>query len=82
MTIDRNTRVSDTHVYSVLYAVIFGISIWLLGFRKDSPTNWILYIAMGVAVTAGLLKLGFNSLKKDYHRPAFAKAMEGRDIGS
>lgn len=81
MTIDRNTRVSDTHVCSVIYAVIFGISIWLLGFRNDSPTNWILYIAMGVAVVAGLLKLGFDFLKK-YQRPTLVKGMEGRDIGS
>jgi hypothetical protein len=81
MTIDRNTRVPDSIVFSVMYAVVFGISIWLLGFRNDSPTNWILYIAMGVAVVAGLLKLGFDSLKK-YQRPTLAKGMEGRDFGS
>lgn len=81
MTINRNTRVPDALIHGVTYAGVYGISIWLLSFRNDSPTNWILYIAMGAAVGAGLLKLGFNSFKK-YQRPAFAKAMEGRDMGS
>lgn len=65
MTIDRNTRVTDALVYKVIYAVVFGISIWLLGFRNDSPTNWILYVLMALAVIAGLLKLALQSRKKN-----------------
>ena len=70
MTIDRNTRVPDAAVYGVIYALILGISIWLLGFRNDSPTNWILYFGMGVAVLAGLTKLAVQSSRKKYQQHA------------
>ena len=68
MTINRNKRVPDTLVYSVIYAVIYVITLWLLGFRSDSPANWILYVAMGITVLAGLSKLAFHS-RKGYRRP-------------
>ena len=73
MTVNRNTRVPNAIVYGVLYGVIYGISIWLLGFRNDSPTNWILYFGMGVAVLAGLSKLAVQSSQKKYQHPALAQ---------
>ena len=63
MKIDKNKQIPNMVVYSVLYAVIFGISIWLLAFHKESPTNWILYAAMFAAVLAGLVKFALHSRK-------------------
>jgi len=64
MKIDRNKQIPNMVVYGVLYAIIFGISIWLLAFHKESPTNWILYVAMVVAVLAGLVKFALDSRKR------------------
>jgi hypothetical protein len=43
-------------VYVLLYAVIFATSIWLLIAHKESPTNWMLYLAITGSVLAGLIK--------------------------
>ena len=51
-------------VYVALYAAIFGISIWLLVFHNESPTNWVLYIAMIVSVLSGLVKFALHTHKK------------------
>jgi len=59
----KNKQIPNMVVYAVLFAMIFGTSIWLLAFDKESPTNWILYVAMGAAVAAGLLKLALSSRK-------------------
>ena len=64
MKIDGNKQIPNAIVYGVLYAVVFGISIWLLAFHKDSPTNWILYVAMFTAVVAGLVKLALSTRKR------------------
>ena len=64
MKIDRNKQIPNMVVYGVLYAIIFGISIWLLAFHKESPTNWILYVGMIVAVLAGLVKFALHSRKR------------------
>lgn len=50
-------------VYVALYAVIFGISFWLLAFHKDNPGNWFLYLAMVVSVLAGIVRF-IQSRKK------------------
>ena len=59
----KNKQIPDMLVFAVLYVMIFGISIWLLAFHKESPTNWILYVLTGAAVAGGLLKLAFSSRK-------------------
>ena len=64
MKIDRNTQIPNKVVYGVLYAIIFGVSIWLLAFHKESPTNWILYVGVIWAVLGGLLKLGLHYRKR------------------
>ena len=64
MKIDRNTQIPNKVVYGMLYAIIFGISIWLLVFHKESPTNWILYVGVIWAVLGGLVKLGLRYGKK------------------
>ena len=62
MKLDRKTEIPNILVYGVLYAVIFGISIWLLAFEKESPTNWILYAALAIAVLAALVKFAVHSV--------------------
>ena len=51
-------------VYAALYAALFGISIWLLVFHDESPTNWVLYIAMIVSVLAALVKVALHTHKR------------------
>ena len=60
----ENKQIPNMVVYVVLYAIVFGVSIWLLAFQKESPTNWILYVAMIVAASAGLGKLALHSRKR------------------
>ena len=63
MKIDRNTQIPNKIVYFTLYAIVFGIGIWLFTFHKENPTNWILYIAMIASVLAWLVKFAFQSRK-------------------
>ena len=51
-------------VYLALYGAIFGISVWLLVFHNESPTNWVLYLAMFASVLAGLVKIALHAHKK------------------
>ena len=69
MKIDRNKQIPNMIVYGLLYAIIFGISIWLLAFHKESPTNWILYVAMFMAVLAGLVRFALLSRKSHQQSP-------------
>jgi hypothetical protein len=64
MKIDRNKQIPNIIVYGILYAIIFGVSIFLLAFHKESPTNWILYVGMIVAALAGLVKFALHSRKR------------------
>lgn len=49
-------QIPNIIVYFALYTIIFGISIWLLAFHKESSNNWFLYLAMVGSVFAGLVK--------------------------
>jgi tryptophan-rich sensory protein len=64
MKINGKTEIPNMVVYSVLYAALFGISIWLLVFHKESPTNWLLYPMMIWSVLAGLIKFALHSRKR------------------
>lgn len=68
MKVDRKTQIPNLVVYTALYALIFGISIWLLIAHKESPTNWLLYVGMIGSVVAGLVKFIVHSRKQ--HRQA------------
>ena len=69
MKIDKNKQIPNVIVYGVLYAIVFGISIWLLVFHKENPTNWILYVLMFMAVLAGLLRFAIISRKRHQQSP-------------
>jgi len=64
MKMNRNKQIPNVVIYGALYAVIFGVSTWLLAFHEDSPNNWILYVAMIVAVLMALVKLASHSRKR------------------
>ncbi|HWN07930.1 MAG TPA: hypothetical protein VNO50_01350 [Pyrinomonadaceae bacterium] len=63
MKVGRKTQIPNLAVYAAMYAIIFGISIWLLITDKESPTNWLLYVAMIGSVVAGLIKFIVHSRK-------------------
>jgi len=69
MKIDRKKQIPDILVFGVLYALVFGISIWLLAFDKESPTNWILYPCMVLALFAGAVKYLLH-LRKTHRQSA------------
>jgi len=62
--VDRKTQIPNVVVYAAIYGIIFGISFWLLIAYKDSPTNWLLYVAMIGSVLAGLVKFILHSRKQ------------------
>jgi len=64
MKINWKKQVPNLAVYSALYAALFGISIWLLVFHNESPTNWLLYPMMIWSVLAGLVKFALHSRKR------------------
>ena len=64
MSTDVKKQIPNMVVYLALYAVVFGISIWLLAFHNESPTNWVLYVAMIVSILAGLVKFALHTRKK------------------
>jgi len=64
MKVNRKTQIPNMVVYLALYAALFGISIWLLVFHKESPTNWLLYPMMIWSVLAGLVKFALYLRKR------------------
>ena len=64
MRTDVKKQIPNMVVYLALYAVVFGISIWLLAFHDESPTNWVLYVAMIVSILAGLVKFALYTRKR------------------
>jgi uncharacterized membrane protein YdjX (TVP38/TMEM64 family) len=59
-----NIRIPNLVVYVALYAALCAISIWLLVFHPENPTNWILYILMIWAVLGGIVKFALHSRKR------------------
>jgi disulfide bond formation protein DsbB len=64
MKVNGKTQIPNLLVYAVMYAIVFGISIWLLIAHKENPTNWLLYVLMVVAVLAGLVHFIVHSRKQ------------------
>ena len=69
MKVHGKTQIPNVIVYAAIYAIIFGISIWLLIACKESPNNWLLYAAMAASVLAGLVKLIVH-LRKQHSQSA------------
>lgn len=68
MKLNRNTQIPNIIVYAAAYAIVFGVSIWVLIANPESPTNWFLYAGMIWAVLAGVIKFAIHSWKQ--HRTA------------
>ena len=64
MNVQRKSQIPNLVVYAAIYTLIFGISIWLLIADKESPTNWLLYVAMVGSVVAGLVKFIVHSRRQ------------------
>jgi hypothetical protein len=64
MNVNGNTQIPNIIVYATLYAIIFGISIWVLMTDRESPTNWLAYAAMIGSVLAGAIKFAVHSWKR------------------
>ena len=64
MKANGNTQIPNIIVYAALYAIIFGVSIWVLIAGRDSPTNWLVYAAMIGSVLAGAIKFAVHSRKQ------------------
>jgi uncharacterized membrane protein HdeD (DUF308 family) len=71
MRTDVKKQIPNMTVYIALYAVVFGISIWLLAFHDESPTNWVLYLAMIVSLLAGLVKFAYTRANDTNSPPKF-----------
>jgi hypothetical protein len=63
MKVNR-TQIPNIIVYVVLYAILFGVSIWVLLTDRESPTNWLLYAGLIWAVLAGAIKFAVHSWKQ------------------
>lgn len=63
-SIDMKKQIPNMVVYLTLYAVIFGLSAWLLVFHNESSTNWVLYVAMIASILAGFVKLAIHMRKR------------------
>ena len=63
MRTEMKKQIPNMIVYLALYAAIFGISIWLLVYH-ESPTNWVLYIAMIASILAGVVKFALHTRKR------------------
>ncbi len=64
-----NIRIPNLVVYVALYAALCAISIWLLVFHPENPTNWILYILMIWAVLGGVVKFALHLRKRHRQSP-------------
>ena len=64
MKVNGNTRIPNIIVYVVLYAILFGVSIWVLLTDRESPTNWLVYGGLIGSVLAGAIKFAVHSWKR------------------
>jgi Co/Zn/Cd efflux system component len=64
MKAHRRIQIPNLLVYASIYTLIFGIGIWLLIAHKDSPSNWLIYVAMVGSVLAGLVKFILHSRRQ------------------
>jgi len=64
MKVNGNTQIPNIIVYAALYAIVFGLSIWVLIADRESPTNWLVYVLMIGSVLAGAIKVAVHSRKQ------------------
>ena len=64
MKINMKKQIPNMVVYLAVYAVLFGISGWLLIFHEENPTNWVLYVGMAYSLVAALAKFALHMRKR------------------
>jgi len=64
MKVNGNTQIPNMIVYVALYAILFGVCIWVLITDRENPTNWLAYAAMIGSVLAGAIKFAVHSWKR------------------
>ncbi|PYS71414.1 MAG: hypothetical protein DMF69_10505 [Acidobacteria bacterium] len=64
MRTDVKKQIPNIVVYIALYAVLFGISGWLLVFHPENPTNWLLYVGLIYSTLAALVKFALHTRKR------------------
>jgi hypothetical protein len=64
MKVNRNTQIPNMLVYVALYAVLFGVSIWVLIADSEGPNNWLVYAGMIGSVLAGAIKFAVHSSRR------------------
>lgn len=64
MKISGNSQIPNVLVYAALYAIVFGVCLWVLITDRESPSNWLAYAAMIAAVLAGAIKFAVHSWKQ------------------
>ena len=64
MKVNGNTQIPNIMVYAALYAIVFGVGIWVLIANPESPTNWLVYAGLIGSVLAGAIKFAINSWKQ------------------
>ena len=64
MKVNGKTQIPNIVVYVALYAILFGVGIWVLIADRESPTNWLVYVGMTYSVLAGVIKFAVHSWKR------------------
>jgi disulfide bond formation protein DsbB len=64
MKVNGKTQIPNIVVYVALYAILFGVGIWVLIADRESPTNWLVYVGMIVSISAGVIKFAVHSWKR------------------
>ena len=69
MKVNGNTQIPNIVVYAALYAIVFGVSIWVFIADRESGTNWLVYALMIGSVLAGAIKFAVHSWKQQRTAP-------------
>ncbi len=66
MKIDRNRQIPKVIIYVALYAIMFGVDVWLLtnGRERSERDTWIIYISVIGSVFVGSCKLALRTSKR------------------
>ena len=66
MKVDRNGQIPRVIIYVAVYAVMFGVDVWLLtnGRERSERETWIIYMSVTGSVFVGFCKLALRTSKR------------------